>query len=293
MRERPEGPERSRRWTLTLAAVALALAAATTPAFAQQRPLVTEDPETIGNGRVLIEGGFDYGRDQFFPVSGLTGNLLRVPLLGVSVGIGSIAELQIDGGPYDRLSITKRQAAPLSDVLTFTGDSTHDVDDIVLATKIKVAPETATRPSFGVRFATRLPNANASNGIGTNTFDFYSTLLVGKTTGSTRFVGNAGLAIIADPTVGDRQSDLLAYGFSIAQAIRQGVEVVGEVNGRANLAKTVHPGGESHAVLRGGIRYTYGAGRVDAGVIIGTTSRDPSIGFTVGYTYVFNAFTTP
>jgi hypothetical protein len=270
-------------------AAALIVAAAL-PAWAQQRPLVTEDPETIGNGRVLLEGGFDYGRDQFFPVSGLTGNLLRVPLIGVSFGVGSIAELQIDGGPYDRLSITKRAAAPLSNVLTFTGDSTHDVDDLVIGTKIKVVPETATRPGFGVRFATRLPNANASNGIGTNTFDFYSTLLAGKTVGSTRWVGNVGLGIIGDPTNGDRQSDVLAYGLSIAQAIRQGVEVVGEVNGRANLAKTVHPGGESHAVLRGGIRYTYGAGRVDAGVIVGTTSRDPSIGFTVGYTYVFNAF---
>jgi hypothetical protein len=29
-------------------------------ALAQQRPLVTEDPETIGAGRVLIEGGVDY-----------------------------------------------------------------------------------------------------------------------------------------------------------------------------------------------------------------------------------------
>ena len=28
-------------------------------AAAQQRPLVTEDPETIGAGLVLLEGGFD------------------------------------------------------------------------------------------------------------------------------------------------------------------------------------------------------------------------------------------
>ena len=38
-----------------------------------------------------------------------------------------------------------------------------------------------------------------------------------------------GLAIVGDPTDGNRQSDLLAYGLSIAQAIHQGVEVVGEV----------------------------------------------------------------
>ena len=31
------------------------------PAGAQQRPLVTEDPEPIGAGRVLLEGGIDFG----------------------------------------------------------------------------------------------------------------------------------------------------------------------------------------------------------------------------------------
>ena len=36
------------------------------PAAAQQRPLVTEDPETIGAGRILIEGGIEYVR---FPVT--------------------------------------------------------------------------------------------------------------------------------------------------------------------------------------------------------------------------------
>ena len=51
--------------------MAFALAA---DAHAQQRPLVTEDPETIGAGRVLVEAGFDYARDALYPVSGLNGN---------------------------------------------------------------------------------------------------------------------------------------------------------------------------------------------------------------------------
>ena len=33
-------------------------------AHAQQRPLVTEDPETIGAGRILLEGGFSFETDQ-------------------------------------------------------------------------------------------------------------------------------------------------------------------------------------------------------------------------------------
>ena len=115
--------------------LALALAA---PAAAQQRPLVTEDPETIGSGLILFEGGFDLQQEIFFPVSGLQGDLLRVPTLGLSFGLSSIAELQIDGGLYNRLKVTQRTPAPLSGMLDFTGDSTSDFEDIVVATKVRM-----------------------------------------------------------------------------------------------------------------------------------------------------------
>src|SRR5438128_8713522 len=46
-------PRRARRG-LAIAAVCFTLSSS---AFAQQRPLVTQDPETIGAGRILIEGG--------------------------------------------------------------------------------------------------------------------------------------------------------------------------------------------------------------------------------------------
>src|SRR3954468_23480299 len=93
-------------------------------AEAQQRPLVTEDPETIGAGLVLFEGGFDEQHDVSYPASGLEGNLLRLPTLGLSFGVSSIAELQIDGGLYNRLNVTSREPAPLSPLLDFTGDRT-------------------------------------------------------------------------------------------------------------------------------------------------------------------------
>src|SRR3954453_686283 len=92
-------------------------------AEAQQRPLVTEDPETIGAGLVLIEGGFDQQHDVSYPASGLEGNLLRLPPLGVSFGVSSIAELQIDGGFYNRLDVISRSPAPLSPLLDFEGNS--------------------------------------------------------------------------------------------------------------------------------------------------------------------------
>jgi hypothetical protein len=277
--------------TIVIASIVLVTASA---AHAQQRPLVTEDPETVGTGRILVEAGLTQSRDRTFSGSGLTGNLLQVPQVGVSIGVGPIAEIQIDGGFYSRLHITDREVAPLSDRLEINGDTTSSVDDIVVGAKIRLVGETAGRPAFGLRLVTKLPNASNESGLGLNTMDFFATLLVGKTAGSTRFVGNAGLGILSDPIENARQTDVLPYGFSIARAIAEGLEVVGEVNGHVQFSEEFPPpGAESHAVFRAGVRYTRGPGRVDAGLLIGTTSKDPSIGFTVGYTHVFTAFTAP
>jgi hypothetical protein len=264
-------------------------------ALAQQRPLVTEDPETIGAGRVLVEAGFDYGHDVDYPVSGLTGNLLRLPLVGVSVGISSIAEIQIDGGIHDRLAITSRDpAAPLASMLTVAGDTAGDVDDFILATKIRIVPETATRPSFGFRFATKLPNANNETGLGLDTTDVFGSVLAAKTVQSVRVVGNFGLGILGDPTRGDRQNDVLLYGLSFARALTQRAEVVGEINGRLDTRNgEPPPGTESRGIGRFGARYTIGSWRADGAVLFGLTSHDPSIGLAGGFTYVFNAFRVP
>ena len=275
-------------------AILVILLAAGRPGFAQQRPLVTEDPETVGSGLILIEGGVEYQEDLFYPVSGLTGNLLRIGTLGVSFGISSIAELQIDGGIIQRLTVTDIEPAPLSSELTFTGNHTKDYEDITIATKVRLLSEAAGRPAIALRFATRLPNASTESGIGLDTTDFYLTGILGKTVQSIRIVGNLGLAILTDPTRGYRQNDVITYGMSLARAITQGVEIVGEVNGRLNTrGHATPPGTESRSIMRVGGRFTKGTVRIDGGLLVGLTSRDPSYGLTGGFTWVFNGFTVP
>jgi len=285
---------RSRGSRVRAAAVAVAWLALVPAAVAQQRPLVTEDPEPVGAGRLLVEAGFDYARAATFPASGLEGRLLRAPLVGISVGISSIAELQIDGGIFNRLSITNRQPAALSGMVTAMGPSTSSVEDIVVATKIRVASETGGRPSFGVRFATKLPNASNESGLGLDTTDFYASVLVGKTVRSVRTVFNGGMGILGDPTRGDRQNDVLTYGVSFARALTNRAEIVGELNGRLDTrAGDPPPGTESRGIVRAGARYTVGGWRGDAAMFFGVTSRDPNFGVAGGFTYVFNAFRVP
>lgn len=264
------------------------------PAAAQQRPLVTEDPETVGAGRVLIEAGVDYSRDVLFPASGLEGHLLRVPLVGVSVGVSSIAEIQMDGGFHNRLTIRRRMPAPLAAMVTAVDDVTSDVEDLVIGAKVRLVPEGVSRPALGVRFATRLPNASNESGLGLDTTDFLASILVAKTVQSVRVVGNLGVGILSDPTRGDRQNDVVTYGVSFARAVTQAAEVVGEVNGRASIREGVPPPGtESASTLRFGARYTRGTWRADTALLFGVTSRDPTVGVTAGFTYVFNAFRVP
>lgn len=263
-------------------------------AFAQQRPLVTEDPETIGDDRILVEAGLDYARDVEYPLSGLEGHLRRFPLIGISIGIGTIGEVQIDGGLYNRLSITERTIGPLSHMLTATGDTTWSIEDLTIGTKVRLLSEGVSRPSFALRSATRLPNASNESGLGLDTLDFYSSLLIAKTVQSVRVVGNVGLGILGDPTRGDRQNDVLTYGLSFARAVTSAAEVVGEINGRKDTRDgTPPPGTESRGMVRLGGRYTIGSWRGDAAVMFGVTANDPTIGFGAGFTYVFNAPNLP
>ncbi len=261
---------------------------------AQQRPLLTEDPEAIGDGLILLEAGIDRAWDETFTVSGLEGNLLRGPQLGLSFGMGPNAEIQIDGISFSRLNISDRFDAPLSSMLDVTGDTSSSFADIVVGAKVKIVGEGARMPAIALRFATRLPNASNESGLGLDTIDFFQSLLVGKTIESVRVVGNVGLGILSDPMRGDRQNDVLTYGFSLARAFAPGAEIVGEINGRASTRRGAPPPGtETRATMTFGLRYTRGTVRFDGGLFTGFTSRDPRVGVTGGLTWVFESPLSP
>jgi hypothetical protein len=123
--------------------------------------------------------------------------------------------------------------------------------------------------------------------------DFTVQVIAGKTVQSIRVVLNVGMLILGNPTKPAAQDDLLAYSLSVARAISPGGEVVGEFVGRANFANIVAPGAEDRGLLRFGMRYTTAGVRFDGGILLGLTPRDPQVGFTAGFTWVFNAFRVP
>jgi hypothetical protein len=262
------------------------------PVRAQQRPLLTQDPEVIGAGRVLFETGIETGQNARYPLSGLRGDRLALPT-GICIGLGDIGELDLTSG-YTWFDIDGRVPAPLSYRVPPDAAHTSDIIDFVAATKVKLLREGDRRPSFSIRVATRLPNASNESGLGLDTTDFYFSVLTGKTIRSFRIVGNVGLGILSDPLIGTVQSDAFLGGLSVARAVSKGIQIVGEVTGQIVLfADVPPPGAEPLGEVRAALRYTRGRARFDGGVLLGFTNRSPDVGVMAGVTIVGQAFKSP
>jgi len=258
-------------------------------AQAQHRPLLTEDPQPIRPGQWLVETGINYEHRARFPLSGLEGDLLGIPYLGFSIGLSSIAEFQVDSG-FNILFVDAATEAPLAENLDFTGDTTTDIEDPVIATKILLQQETRRAPAIGFRVATRLPSASNESGLGNDTFDWFLTLLAGKNLGRTRIVGNLGAAVLSLPTEAGRQNDVLTVALSITHRASRTIDLVAEASGRLDLQDSTRVGTEDRGQVRLGARFRSDPIRFDAGTIIGLGDDDPEFGLTFGVTYAFDAF---
>lgn len=263
---------------------------AVSAARAQQRPLLTEDVDVLEPGSLRIEVGIDFLQDAKFPVSGLTGDLTRVGVIGVNIGLSPNVELQIEGVAQNFLSINRRSANPaVPPTLDPTANSTNDTGDFTLATKIKIRGETRRGPSLGFRFGVELPNSNEARGIGLNQTNAFGAILVGKKfgrDGRLNTFGNLGLGILAAPTERFTQNDVLLYGLAGVFRLNPDVNLAAEINGRANVRSGDAPlGTESLSEFRLGVQVRAAGLRFDAAGIKGLTDFSPRTGVTFGVTY--------
>jgi hypothetical protein len=258
-------------------------------ARAQQRPLLTEDVDTIPPGTLRIETGIDFLQGAKFPASGLTGDLTRVGVIGINIGFAPNVEFQIEGVAQNYLSINTQVpgAIPLS--LMPGATTSNDTGDFSLWAKIKLRSETSRGPALGFRFGVQLPNSNQSRGIGLNQTNAYGSLLVGKKFGPQgRFntFGNLGIAILTAPTTLFTQNDVLTYGAAGIFRINKQFSIAGEVNGRANTRPGDGPlGTESQSEARLGMQIRASGLRFDFAGIKGLTRFTHNSGVTVGVTY--------
>ena len=256
---------------------------------AQQRPLLTEDVDIIPPGSMRIEAGIDFLQGARFPVSGLTGDLTRVGVIGINIGFAPNVEFQIEGVAQNFLSINSRSVSSVPLEIAPGANSANDTGDFTLATKIKLRSETRRGPSLGFRFGVQLPNSNQSRGIGLNQTHAFGQILIGKKFGADgRFntFGNLGIAILTAPTALFTQNDVLTYGVAGIFRLNHQLSLAGEVNGRANTRPGNGPlGTESQAEARFGMQVRASGLRFDFAGIKGLTDFTHNSGVTVGVTY--------
>jgi len=275
---------------LRSAAAALAILSCAVFCQAQQRPLLTEDVDVLPPGVIRIEAGIDFMQDAQFPLSGLTGDLTRIGVIGINVGLSPNVEFQIEGVAQNFLSINTANPNPavLRNFVAGT-DSTNGTGDFTLATKIKIRNEGRRMPSLGFRFGVELPNSNETRGIGVNQTNAFGVLLVGKKFGRRQRLntfGNIGIGILTAPLAQFTQNDVLLYGAAGIFRLTDRVNVAAEVSGRANTRRGRAPlGTEPLSEARLGLQVRGAGLRFDFAGIKGLTDFSPRSGVTFGVTY--------
>ncbi|HEX8719774.1 MAG TPA: hypothetical protein VF736_03955 [Pyrinomonadaceae bacterium] len=266
-------------------------------ARAQQRPLLTEDVDVLEPGSLRIQVGIDFVQDAKFPTSGLTGDLTRVGVIGVHVGLSPNVEFSVEGVAQNFLSINSRRASAVPLEVAPGANSTNDTGDFRLATKIKLRNETRRGPALGFKFGVELPNSNEARGIGVNQTNAFGMMLVGKRfgrDGRLNAFGNLGLGIYTAPTRLFTQNDMLLYGLGGIFRVNKSVNLAAEVQGRANTRGGAAPlGTESLGEFRLGVQVKAAGLRFDAAGIKGLTEFSPRSGITFGVTYDTPSVFTP
>jgi len=265
---------------------------AVSSAFAQQRPLLTEDVDITPEGTIEVAAGVDFLQNVKLPLSGLKGDLTRVGDIRVRTGFAGNVELQVEGTIQNFLAINS-QTTPSPIPLTLDGNSTNDFDDFIVSTKIKLRNETENLPAIGVKLGFQMPNTNQARGIGTNQINVFGKVLVqkrfGKTPGKTPRVnvfGNLGLAIMSAPLERFAQNDVMLYGLAGIFKVNERINIVSEVNGRVNTRSGTAPlGTESIGQFRVGTQIRASNLRFDTAAIFGLTKFSPRSGLTFGVTY--------
>lgn len=277
-----------KRWPATFLLILISCLTA----VSQQRPLLTDDVDIVPQGAIDIGAGVEFLQNAKFPLSGLKGDLTKVGDIRIRTGFASNVELQIEGTLQNFLAINGR-IGPSAVPLNVSSNSSNDFDDFTVSTKIKLLNESHSLPAVGIKLGFQMPNTDQARGIGTNQINVFTKFLVGKKfgkrTGRTplaKIYGNLGLAIMTAPIERFTQNDVLLYGLAGIFRVTDHLNIVGEVNGRANTRSGAAPlGTESVGQFRIGSQIRTSGLRFDTAAVFGLTRFSPRTGIVFGVTY--------
>lgn len=261
-------------------------------AYAQQRPLLTEDIDTTPAGRIEFSIGTDFIQNAKMPLSGLKGDLTRVGDIRVRSGVSSNVEITVEGTLQNYLAVNSRTASAIP--LNVIGNSTNDFDDFIIAAKIRMRNESPRFPGIAMKFGYQMPNTDQAKGIGTNQINIFSKIILQKRFGARQgrapianIYGNVGLGIMNSPLANFSQNDVFLYGLAGVFRVTNRINIASEVNGRLNTRSSGAPlGTESIGQFRIGAQIRAANLRFDSAALFGLTKYSPRTGVVFGVTYL-------
>jgi hypothetical protein len=258
------------RSSLVLAAsLSLAFAAR---AFAQTRPLATEEASTAAAGTVVLEAGASAisGEPNF--LTGAARDRWDGPELRVVYSPAGNVELDVEW----TARVGVRGDPDFGDV--------SDFGDVALRAKVRVAGRPGGRDAVGLRFGVLLPETSFGNGLGPNALRTAAQVLASKAVGSATVHLDAGVAIHDEPLRAHEQRDLFAYGAAVTWPLGR-VTLVGEV---AGLAGRGSPGADARSEARAGARLGTGRLRIDGAARRGLGRAAGEWGITAGVSWTLS-----
>ena len=273
--------------------LAAAVALSSTASAESLLPLETEEAKPLPSGTVEMVAGMSYFRNLRFPEFTAAGaiheqDLIRGPQIAFRIGAGDWAEIQAS---YEFVSIDEDTIAGHHDK--------YGGGDARLHTKVRLLREQGYWPGLGVRFGTKLPNANKDDRLGTDEIDFDIEALVSKDFGPVSTHVNLGIALLGNPgpvlgdpnRSGDGQDDLFTYSVAVASrpfslgaddlSLRVLAEAVGVAGSRGNFDNDRSAG-------RAGLQVAYGNFTVYAGGSFGFVTASEDYGFSSGLVYALD-----
>ena len=275
---------RARLWLLVAASLALGTAARAE----WLAPLATETAETIPSATAQVGIGFAYDNDGRYP--GFTPpneikwqSLTTAPAIGFRIAPSDWVEIQLS---YEFLNNDQS-------TVSLGKQSNYGGGDARLFTKVWAVRERTWVPALGVRFGTKLPNAEAKDRLGTDETDFFIQILGSKQWGDWGTHLNLGISLLGNPGFygadSSGQDDLFTYNIAATSpylgahaperwGVRGLLEFAGATGSRFD---------NDYNLVRAGPQITYGGWTMFLGVTGGIDGAAPTYGFSGGAFYSF------
>ncbi len=238
-------------------------------AQAGMRPFQVETADLLPAGEVEVNTGIVAAWDTrraLFPET--QGNDLRFPVLGLRTGLGSWAELRVEGDLFRRFDPDD-------------GSTVTAAGDWHVGTKLRFGAA-GKRQAWAAWLGVKIPVASDNDGLGTNETDVEAKVLWRLSTGKGTLDLNGGVALLGAPFRERAQVDVLTYAAAYRWAVGSHLEVGAEYAGRE--------GGDffgTLGMLRAGARWQREKWRLDAALGAGLTDASPSVELRLGATFRF------